>query len=184
MNAVKTIDDKVKLDIALAAVKNPEATIKGLSAKFNVSESTVRRAKTAFWDAAKKLVEAEKKPAAKAKPTTAPLISQAAKPADKASAAVPGKTPAMVATPAQATPPEDSAPRGWRPRNGRMDCIRAAGKELGLDAPSADLYTRANQLAAEMGAEPIKKSSFYVLICEVRRDAKKVEQAESDASNG
>lgn len=58
-----------------------------------------------------------------------------------------------------------------------MDCIRTAGNELGLDAPTADLYTRANELAAEMGAEPIKKSAFYVLICEVRRDAKKAAAA-------
>lgn len=181
MNAIKTIDDKIKLDIALAAIKNPEATIKGLSAKFGVSESTVRRAKTAYWDEAKKIVEAEKKPAVKVKPTTAPLVKPAATPLAVLPAPLPTTAP-LVGTPAPAA--EEPGPRGYRARNGRMDCIRNAGKELGLDAPTADLYTRANELAAEMGAEPIKKSAFYVLICEVRRDAKKAAaaaEAEADA---
>lgn len=179
MNAIKTIDDKIKLDIALAAIKNPEATIKGLSAKFGVSESTVRRAKTAYWDEAKKIVEAEKKPAVKAKPTTAPLVKPAVTPLVVLPAPV-AKTAPLVGTPAPAAA-EEPGPRGYRARNGRMDCIRAAGKELGLDAATADLYTRANELAAEMGAEPIKKSAFYVLICEVRRDAKKA-AAEAEAN--
>ncbi|AND75005.1 hypothetical protein pf16_82 [Pseudomonas phage pf16] len=179
MNAVKTIDDKIKLDIALAAIKNPEATIKGLSAKFGVSESTVRRAKTAYWDEAKRIVEAEKKPAAKAKPTTAPLVKPAVTPIAVMPAPVPKTTP--LVNDAASAQPEVPGPRGFRARNGRMECIRNAGKELGLDAPTADLYTRANELAAEMGAEPIKKSAFYVLICEVRRDAKKAAAAEADA---
>lgn len=179
MNAIKTIDEATKLNIALAAFKNPEATIKGLSAKFGVSESTVRRAKTAFWDEAKKIVEAEKKPAAKASANTPPLVKGTATTVAVLPAPTPKTTPLVNTQATAPAAPEEKGPRGFRPRNGRMDCIRKAGNELGLDAPTADLYTRANELAAEMGAEPIKKSSFYVLICEVRRDAKAAAAAQA-----
>ncbi|MNE16907.1 hypothetical protein D3C80_1098670 [compost metagenome] len=63
-------------------------------------------------------------------------------------------------------------PRGYRPRNGRMEIIRDVANQMGLDSETKDLYTRVNEVAAEMGVEPIKKSAFYVLICEVRKAAK------------
>lgn len=63
-------------------------------------------------------------------------------------------------------------PRGYRPRNGRMEIIRDVANEMGLDSDTKDLYTRVNEVAAQMGVEPIKKSAFYVLICEVRKAAR------------
>lgn len=143
-NTKATIDSNVKLNIALEALKQPELTTKALSLQFNVSESTVRRAKKDFAEEALKALEILQAPAANA-----------------------------VLEPVE-------APRGFRPRNGRMEIIRDVAAEMGLDSETKDLYTRVNEVALEMGVEPIKKSAFYVLICEVRKAARVAAAAQAE----
>lgn len=135
---IKVIDTSVKLDIALEALKQPTLTTKELSAQFNVSESTVRRAKKDYATEALKAFELLQAPGASQDLAVEPL----------------------------------ELPRGYRPRNGRMEIIRDVGQQMGLDSDTKALYTRVNEVAAELGVEPIKKSAFYVLICEVRKAAK------------
>lgn len=142
--AIKTIDAAVKLNIAVEAIKQPDLSIKALAAQFNVSESTVRRAKKDYEAEALKAIELLQAPAADA-----------------------------------VLDPVD-LPRGYRPRNGRMDIIREVANKMGLDSDTKKLYTRVNEIAAERGVEPIKKSAFYVLICEVRKAARI--KAEADAA--
>lgn len=140
-SAIKTIDIAVKLNIAIEALKQPDLTTKALSAQFNVSESTVRRAKKDLAAEAQAAIDA------------AALLQ------------APGASQDLAIEPLE-------LPRGYRPRNGRMEIIRQVTKEMGLDSETKALYTRVNEVAAEMGVEPIKKSAFYVLICEVRKAAK------------
>ena len=141
--AIKTIDLAVKMNIAIASIKQPDLTTKALSTQFGVSESTVRRAKKDLAAEAQAAIDA-----------AAATLLQA-----------PGASQDLAIEPLE-------LPRGYRPRNGRMEIIRDVANEMGLDSETKDLYTRVNEVAAEMGVEPIKKSAFYVLICEVRKAAK------------
>lgn len=147
---IKTIDNAVKLNIAIEALKQPDLTTKALSSQFSVSESTVRRARKDYAAEAQAAIDA-----------AAATLLQA-----------PGASQDLAIEP-------DELPRGYRPRNGRMEIIRDVAKEMGLDSDTADLYTRVNEVAAEMGVPPIKKSAFYVLICEVRKAARVAEAAQA-----
>jgi transposase-like protein len=69
MKATNTIANEVKLNIAVAAIEN-NTSVKELAVEFGVSESTVKRAKVAFAEAAKAAIEAKNKPK-KAKRTKA-----------------------------------------------------------------------------------------------------------------
>lgn len=189
MGLVKIVDTSVKLNIAIEAQKNPTATAKELSAQFNVSESTVKRARKDFAEEAAKIL------ALPVTSTPVPLeavreVAQQLILAPVTEAPV-DTTPPPVAAAAEVSPAVAiSAPtfaadsdrhRGYRARNGRMDIIRDVANQMGLDSPTKDLYTRVNEVAAEQGVKPIGKPAFYVLICEVRKAAKVAAQATAGA---
>lgn len=65
---------------------------------------------------------------------------------------------------------KSKGPKGWRPRNGRMSIIREVVDKMGVDAKTSDVYAEVNRISVERGVDPIIKTAFYVLVCEVRRD--------------
>ncbi|MNN70703.1 hypothetical protein D3C81_1865750 [compost metagenome] len=61
--------------------------------------------------------------------------------------------------------------KGFRPRNGRMDIIRAVVEKMGVDASTADLFAKVNEVSVARGLKPIQKTAFYTLVSEVRKQS-------------
>lgn len=184
--AIKVIDTSIKLNIAIEAQKNPTASVKDLSSQFNVSESTVKRAKKDFAEEAAKIlalpVTSTPVPLEAVREVAQQLILAPVTeaPVDTTPPPVAAVSPAVAISAPTAAADFDRR-RGYRDRNGRMDIIRDVANQMGLDSPTKDLYTRVNEVAAERGVNPIGKPAFYVLICEVRKAAKVAAQATAGA---
>lgn len=61
--------------------------------------------------------------------------------------------------------------KGFRPRNGRMDIIRAVVAKMGVAATTADLFAKVNEVSVARGLKPINKTAFYTLVSEVRKQS-------------
>lgn len=61
--------------------------------------------------------------------------------------------------------------KGFRPRNGRMDIIRAVVEKMGVNASTADLFAKVNEVSEARGLKPIQKTAFYTLVSEVRKQS-------------
>lgn len=61
--------------------------------------------------------------------------------------------------------------KGFRPRNGRMDIIRAVVQKMGVNASTADLFEKVNEVSVARGLKPIQKTAFYTLVSEVRKQS-------------
>lgn len=61
--------------------------------------------------------------------------------------------------------------KGFRPRNGRMDIIRAVVEKMGVDTPTSELFAKVNEVSIARGLKPIQKTAFYTLVSEVRKQS-------------
>lgn len=59
--------------------------------------------------------------------------------------------------------------KGFRPRNGRMDIIRAVVNKMGAEAKTNELFDQVNKVSVMRGLNPINKTAFYTLVSEVRK---------------
>jgi len=152
MTAIKIIADDVKLNIAVAALKNPDLKNRELAEMFDVSETTVKRSKKNYAEDALKVFEAEK--AAEAE-----KLAAKNKPSKKAKAEdVPvGK-------------------KGYKPRNGRWMILDAMFAELGFE-DSAKLYEEANKRGVAAGLPLLNRASFYAMLCIARKKNREAEAA-------
>lgn len=79
---------------------------------------------------------------------------------------------AMLDTPqGKATLQHKPDEKGFRPRNGRMDIIRAVVQKMGVAATTADLFAKVNEVSVARGLKPINKTAFYTLVSEVRKQS-------------
>lgn len=114
-------------------------------------------------------------PAAAAKPATKAGSKQSAKaPVADGNTALLAKIDEYLATPAgkaaaSKTPakPDD---KGFRPRNGRMDIIRAVVNAMGVGTPTQELLDKVNEVSKQRGLKEINKTAFYTLVSEVRKE--------------
>lgn len=67
---------------------------------------------------------------------------------------------------AKASKPDE---KGFRPRNGRMDIIRAVVNKMGAEAKTTELFEQVNKVSVMRGLNPINKTAFYTLVSEVRK---------------
>ncbi len=60
--------------------------------------------------------------------------------------------------------------KGFRPRNGRMDIIRAVVKAMGASTATQELLDKVNEVSKQRGLKAINKTAFYTLVSEVRKE--------------
>lgn len=125
----------------------------------------------------KVLLESEKAQPSAAKPTaTTKAASKTAskQPADDGNTALLAKINEYLATPAGKAAankaPSKPDDKGFRPRNGRMDIIRAVVKAMGVATPTQDLLAKVNEVSVSQGLKEIQKTAFYTLVSEVRKE--------------
>ena len=106
------------------------------------------------------------------KPATGKVIGKLANPADPATTPLLAQIMAMLDTPqGKATLQHKPDEKGFRPRNGRMDIIRAVVAKMGVAATTADLFAKVNEVSVARGLKPINKTAFYTLVSEVRKQS-------------
>lgn len=115
------------------------------------------------------------KPAANAKSATKAGGKQSTKaPAADGNTALLAKIDEYLATPAgQAAAnkaPSKPDDKGFRPRNGRMDIIRAVVKAMGVSTATQELLDKVNEVSVSRGLKAINKTAFYTLVSEVRKE--------------
>lgn len=150
---VQTISNETKIEIAMAAIKEPGIKNLALAAMFGVSESSVRRAKKDF------AAEAQAK-----------LDELNAKQAQTQSKETKTKKKKF-----QDFPTRD---RGFQGFNGRVAIHDQVFAELGLDAKSKELFDECNKRAVEYGLRPISRGSFYAMLSVARRGKKETNEIE------
>ncbi|AND75006.1 hypothetical protein pf16_83 [Pseudomonas phage pf16] len=114
------------------------------------------------------------KPAANAKSTTKAAAKQSNKPAGDGNTALLAKIDEYLATPAgkaaAGKAPSKPDDKGFRPRNGRMDIIRAVVNAMGVGTPTQELLDKVNEVSKQRGLKEINKTAFYTLVSEVRKE--------------
>lgn len=114
-------------------------------------------------------------PAAAAKPATKAGSKQSTKaPAADGNTALLAKIDEYLATPAgqaaASKAPSKPDDKGFRPRNGRMDIIRAVVKAMGVATATQELLDKVNEVSVSRGLKAINKTAFYTLVSEVRKE--------------
>lgn len=150
MNMIKTVAVETKLNLAVEALKNPAMTAKELAKKFDVSESTAKRARKEYME------EAGKK------------IAEMLKAEEQAKKATKGKR-------TQATDNPTTGPRGFRPRNGRWVILNQMFAEMGFDKPSKELWDEANKRSKAAGLKELNRGSFYAMLSIAKKGAAEAE---------
>lgn len=147
-------------------VKNALAAIKLLS---DMEKADLKAAATEPATTAKPAAPAAAKTTGKA----AAKQSTKAAPADGNTALL-AKIDEYLATPAgkaaASKSPSKPDDKGFRPRNGRMDIIRAVVNAMGVGTPTQELLDKVNEVSKQRGLKEINKTAFYTLVSEVRKE--------------
>lgn len=123
-------------------------------------------------NADKKLAAIAAKPGRKAAANKSSVASDAAQASTGVKSPLLDQIMAMLDTPeGKATMQRKPDEKGFRPRNGRMDIIRAVVEKMGVKASTADLFAKVNEVSEARGLKPIQKTAFYTLVSEVRKQS-------------